>query len=429
MDHLDSAGDIPLPAEPLAPGFAPEPSRAAGLALLQEFTPRMGRRYAADRNYDRGPGAHGAVSQLSAHIRRRLITEQETVAEAVAAHGLSGAQKFVQEVFWRGYFKGWLERRPEVWASYRQGLAADHACLCEDADLARRVHDAEQGETGVACFDAWSRELGETGYLHNHSRMWFASIWIFTLRLPWRLGADFFYRRLLDGDPASNTLSWRWVGGLHTRGKAYAARSWNIAKYTGQRFQPSAGTLNEDVTPLEEAADHPPARPLRSLPEFEPLWPSALLITEEDCRLDELIDDPTRFRAAATVTGSHLRSRAPVSDIVAGFENGALADTAARFQSLGAPTASALVASDPAILADWARGVGATQIVTAYAPVGPLRDWLDRAEPALARNGVALVELRRAWDAQIWRHATAGFFKVKAQIPKILAHLEGDGLV
>jgi deoxyribodipyrimidine photo-lyase len=65
------------------------------------------------------------------------------------------------------------------------------------------------------------QELVETGYLHNHARMWFASIWIFTLRLPWELGADFFLRHLLDGDAASNTLSWRWVAGLHTKGKHY----------------------------------------------------------------------------------------------------------------------------------------------------------------------------------------------------------------
>jgi deoxyribodipyrimidine photo-lyase len=70
------------------------------------------------------------------------------------------------------------------------------------------------GRTGIACFDQWTGELLETGYLHNHARVWFSSIWIFTLRLPWKLGADFFIRFLNDGDSASNTLSWRWVAGL-----------------------------------------------------------------------------------------------------------------------------------------------------------------------------------------------------------------------
>jgi deoxyribodipyrimidine photo-lyase len=81
--------------------------------------------------------------------------------------------------------------------------------------------------------------------------MWFASIWIFTLGLPWRIGADFFYRHLLDGDAASNTLSWRWVAGLHTRGKAYAAESWNIEKFTGGRFNTAIYEMRSDIESLD----------------------------------------------------------------------------------------------------------------------------------------------------------------------------------
>ncbi len=94
------------------------------------------------------------------------------------------------------------------------------------------------GSTGIDCFDHWAQELADTGYLHNHARMWFASIWIFTLELPWQLGADFFLTRLLDADPAANTLSWRWVAGLHTPGKHYLARASNIEKFTLGRFNP-----------------------------------------------------------------------------------------------------------------------------------------------------------------------------------------------
>ena len=95
------------------------------------------------------------------------------------------------------------------------------------------------GQTGIECFDTWARELTTTGYLHNYARMWFASIWIFTLKLPWQLGPDFFLRHLLDGDTASNTLSWRWVAGLQTVGKTYLARAANISRYTGGRFKPT----------------------------------------------------------------------------------------------------------------------------------------------------------------------------------------------
>jgi len=131
----------------------------------------------------------------------------------------------------------------QVWASYRDGLDADLAMLDTDRRLHHAVAHAEGGNTGLACFGAWAEELTETGYLHNHARMWFASIWIFTLGLPWRIGADFFYRHLLDGDPASNTLGWRWLAGLHTRRKPYKAETWNIATFTAHRFAPRDSEL------------------------------------------------------------------------------------------------------------------------------------------------------------------------------------------
>ena len=158
-------------------------TRANGEQRLENFQPRMGRRYANGRNTDFGPGSHTAVSVLSPYIRRRLVLESEVVAAALAAHGPEQAEKFVQEVIWRGYFKGWLERRPQVWASYVHGLHADLASLERDRRLRRDVERAIDGRSGLACFDAWATELVETGYLHNHARMWFSSIWIFTLRL------------------------------------------------------------------------------------------------------------------------------------------------------------------------------------------------------------------------------------------------------
>ena len=103
-------------------------------------------------------------------------------------------------------------------------------------DKKKNYQNALIGNTGIDCFDFWVNELLEYGYLHNHARMWFASIWIHTLNLPWQLGADFFLKNLLDGDTASNTLSWRWVAGLHTQGKNYIATESNINKYTNNRF-------------------------------------------------------------------------------------------------------------------------------------------------------------------------------------------------
>ena len=94
-----------------------------------------------------------------------------------------------------------------------------------------------EARSGIPAMDAWTSELIETGYLHNHARMWYASIWIHTLKLPWTLGAEFFLRNLLDGDVASNTLSWRWVAGLHTVGKFYLAQKSNICKFTAGRLE------------------------------------------------------------------------------------------------------------------------------------------------------------------------------------------------
>lgn len=74
----------------------------------------------------------------------------------------------------------------------------------------------------------------------------------------------------------------------------------------------------------------------------------------------------------------------------------------------------------PGDVATWAQRAGATQIVTAYVPTCPLRDWLDDAMPSLAAKGITLCEWQRGWDAAIWPHATAGFFKVKQQIPRLL---------
>jgi deoxyribodipyrimidine photo-lyase len=184
------------------------PTPSEGEKIRAAFTPRMGRRYAKGRNTDHGSDAHKALSALSPFTRRRLVLESDAAAAALAAHGREDAKKFVQEVTWRGYFKGWLERRPQVWDSYRSGLEADLAACVRYRGLRRDVDRATGDQTGLKCFDAWVTELVDTCYLHNHARMWFISIWVFTLGLPLRLGADFFYRHLLEGDAASDTRGW-----------------------------------------------------------------------------------------------------------------------------------------------------------------------------------------------------------------------------
>ncbi|NQW51187.1 MAG: deoxyribodipyrimidine photolyase [Rhodospirillales bacterium] len=396
-------------------------TRAAGLSALEAFVPSMGRRYADCRNYDLGAGNHKGVSTLSPYIRRRLIAEVEVIDAALQAHGSAAAGKFVQEVLWRGYFKGWLERRPQVWTSYAQGLSADLAALEGNHRLRHDVGRAMDSQTGLACFDAWAAELVETGYLHNHARMWFASIWIFTFGLPWRIGADFFYRHLLDGDAASNTLGWRWVAGLHTRGKPYHAQPWNIAKFTGQRFTPRDSDIAEVVKGLEaqEPDGLPPVHPLRTLTPPQRGQPTALLITDEDCLVEGFDLSGLDIRTSATLGASHLRSPLSVSHCVTRFEEEALADAAARV----GVSPLRLRADQPEVLAGWAAAAGVRQVITPYITRGPLHDWLAKAAPLLTARGIAFCEWRRDWDSAIWPHATAGFFKVKQQLPRILDQL------
>ena len=203
------------------------PTRAAALARLEEFLPHAGR-YAADRNFVR-PG-HPNISRLSPWVQKRLLLEEEVVDAARERWSFEAVEKFVQEVYWRTYWKGWLEQRPEAWSRWVEAVPRLRDAL--SAGQRSTLEAALAGRTGIAGFDDWARELVATGYLHNHARMWFASIWVFTLKLPWELGAAFFYEHLFDGDVASNTLSWRWVAGLQTPGKTYVARADNIAHYT-----------------------------------------------------------------------------------------------------------------------------------------------------------------------------------------------------
>lgn len=270
------------------------PTRDAGLARLRAFVPMAGRAYARGRNLDRGPQDRSNVSALSPWIRRRLVTEQEVLAAVLQQHRLADAQKFVDEVFWRSYWKGWLQQRPQVYARYRLGctqwLARLELALQWDAgrdlDVARRYQQAVAGRTGIACFDAWMQELLTLGWLHNHARMWFASLWIFTLKLPWELGAALFEHHLLDADPASNTLSWRWVAGLHTRGKHYVARAENIRVNTLGRFDPQ-GQLDEQPAALTEAASALNDDRALAEPVWQPGWALGWEVLE---RASQLLD-------------------------------------------------------------------------------------------------------------------------------------------
>lgn len=375
-----------------------DPRRAAGLARLESFTPWMGRAYTANRNTDFGPGRNDRVSGLSPWIRRRLVTEEVVVRAAITAHDPREADKFVQEVLWRTYWKGWLEMRPEVWGDF-QSERARH-----DAGSAA-VQAAEAGRTGIEGFDDWARELVATGWLHNHARMWFASIWVFTLGLPWALGADFFLRHLLDGDPASNTLSWRWVAGLQTPGKTYLATAENIARFSDGRFRPQG--LATVARPVVDGAPVPaPARALAPAREGMLQGPCLLLVTSEDMTPeDSAISGDIRAVVSAAEPGRE-RFGAPA----ARFLEGAMADMEQRCRERYRLPIQRLEVLDGPALMEAAAAVGALTIVTPYVPVGPTASALAAARPLIAAAGLDLVMVRRPWDEVLWPHADRGFF-------------------
>jgi deoxyribodipyrimidine photo-lyase len=396
----------------------PNPLRATrrdALQRLADFVPRAGELYAKGRNTDHGPNQPSAVSQLSPYLRYRLITEQEVVAGVLARHSFAAAEKFIQEVLWRTYCKGWLEMRPGVWVRYVE--ERDRAQ--QSFPNARAITAAETGMTGIEGFDDWARELVETGYLHNHARMWFASIWIFTLRLPWALGADFFLRHLIDGDAASNTLSWRWVAGLQTVGKTYLATADNIARFTDGRFAPQ-GLAREAIALTEAPLEGPGV--LQEPDTIEPKQPYVLLVTHEDMNPESFIPNDLPISEVLMVAdGALLWGEASNRFVTAAAQDG-LARIATHFGCAGkiTPTlsADALIAAAQLALAK--------QIITPYAPVGPTADALARIAPQLASAGIALVQSRRAWDSHFWPHAKKGFFPFKDRIPHILRE---DGLL
>lgn len=395
-----------------------EPTRAEGLARLAAFVPSAAKAYAATRNTDRGPDNRDNVSVLSPYIRHRLITEAEVLEAVLERFSLSSAEKFVQEVFWRTYFKGHLETRPQIWQRYRTEVGTMAGAVAErGGGLAKAYRTAIEGRTGIDCFDAWVEELVETGYLHNHARMWFASIWIFTLKLPWQLGADFTFRHFIDGDPASNTLSWRWVGGLHTKGKTYLARRDNIAGFTGGRFSPD-GLAREAVSLDEEPIGA--ARPLAVLPSL-PRGRVGLLLTEEDLHPDSLDLEGCEILAVAGAVATEARSPLPLGEVVTNFASSALGDALARTEGRLGLKAERLPSLSPVCLTDFARHYRLDAIVTPYAPVGPVADELARMAPALVKAGVTVHQVRRDFDTAAWPHGTRGFFALKERIPDLLA--------
>ncbi len=233
------------------PGAA-APFRGGRLAAEERLAAIDPARYGATRNH-----LDGAVTRLSPYIRHGVLTLAE-VREAVftrleafgdgalqgdlfagsaEGHRWSPAQrrageKLIQELGWRDYWQRlWRLWGDGIWLD-REPLKTGHPSESYSPELPA---DLSAAATGLACIDAFASELMATGWLHNHARMWLASYVVHWRRVRWQAGARWFLRHLLDGDPASNNLSWQWVASSFSH-KPYVFNRGNLERFSGGRF-------------------------------------------------------------------------------------------------------------------------------------------------------------------------------------------------
>lgn len=378
-------------------------TRDAALARLEAFV-ETAPRYGRERNFVK-PG-HPAVSRLSPAIRHRLISEDEVARRVMAAHPFPVVEKFVQEVYWRTYWKSWLSLRPQVWTAFTQDSIPEPA----------RAREVEAARSGNPIIDRFARELAETGYLHNHARMWVAAWWIHQARLPWQAGARWFFRHLLDADPASNTLSWRWVAGLQTPGKTYLARRSNLETYIDADWlEPLSEGLADFEHPQARLPDSAPREEIR-LPELPRLEPdpclrTGLWIHEEDLSVETLDWDHLAISSIRALGQASAWQTHGASPFRRAWLQAALQDAAQRASiKWNQPVVMNSPMSLERAILDWAEECGLEQIVLMRPAPGPLADEWAALQSRLETAGLRVGLRDRGQDLDCRPLARAGFF-------------------
>lgn len=392
--------------------------REAALKHWRGFLPRL-LRYGKERN--RVEAGHANVSRLSAALRTRLVLDEEILSDTMETYGVSAVPKWLKEVCWRRYWKSWLELRPQIWRHYRESLKSIRQSMSHE--LAQQVAALEEGRGPVAVMNHFAQELTRTGYLHNHARMWFASYWIHVERLPWELGADFFFRHLLDADPASNTLSWRWVAGLHTPGKTYLVRRSNLEQNGPAGwlapFSTGLHLLEDDRVAPHLVVEEPEANALTAmhllldlpirLPELPPRWGLWF-------HPDDLLPEKGPFADTAPVAIAGFSTPPAWSHYGLSVQrlqhlHACLEDTARRASHHFGVAAQLERAGNLAVgLVRWAQEHHLSAVV-AYAPFcGPLHDAISSIRQGLHQRGITLHLLRRPGDLAWLPLGTRGFF-------------------
>ena len=374
-----------------------EASRAKAIDKLNIFIENNLSEYSKLRNFDFGPDNRSNISCLSPYITHGVINELEVIDKSLKKFSFSKNEKFIQEVLWRVYWKGWLELRPNVWSDYLIELDK----IKNEFKDNQNYLNAIEGKTEIDCFNQWVNELKENNYLHNHSRMWFASIWIFTLELPWQLGAEFFMQHLYDGDAASNTLGWRWVAGVQTQGKHYLASEWNINKFTNNRFKNIK--LNENATPIFSDKTYPVNK--KDFLNSEILENKTLLIFENNMTFEFSDFKENKFKKILLVSNDANRT-IKLSEKVLKFKANLLENQKIRLdeKSINCETINII---------DFKNIT--EEVYALYPTVGENLDFIQN------NNLKNIKFLYRKLDQFSWQYCNKGFFNFKNYIPKIIA--------
>ena len=372
-----------------------EASKAAALNKLNNFVEKNLSEYSKLRNFDFGPENRANISGLSPYITHGVINEKEVIEKSLSKFSFSKNEKFIQEVLWRTYWKGWLELRPNVWTDYLVELNK----IREEYKDNQNYKNAINGKTDIECFNYWIKELRENNYLHNHTRMWFASIWIFTLELPWQLGAELFMQHLYDGDSASNTLGWRWVAGIQTQGKHYLASEWNIKKFTNNRFNNIK--LNENAPPKVSEKSYSIVKNDFSSKNIEN---KNLLIFENNLSFETTDFQNNKFEKIYIISNKNENRSIKLSEKVIKFKSLLIMDQKQRLENNSINCEIVDISEIKNIN---------EKVIALYPTVGENLDYLNS-------NNLELDFLYRKLDQYSWQYCNKGFFNFKNFIPKII---------
>ncbi len=222
------------PAEALAP------TRAAAMARIARVRTAT---YARTRNH-----IEGSVTGLSPYLTHGVVTLREVLSALLAREALLVEHKLVYEFGWREFFRhAWHHEGDGILQSLHQGPLPD------DSYASAMPLDIREARSGVPAIDCAVRSLYATGTLHNHARMWLASYVVHLRKVHWRAGADWLVAHLLDGDLASNHLSWQWVAGTGSH-KPYLFNAENVARYAPPEWHSAGSVIDRSYEDLDRIA-------------------------------------------------------------------------------------------------------------------------------------------------------------------------------